>query len=181
MTAMYPSQPYQDLIQSYQLRDVRTFGLKRVQSSPYSILSKIQEENYSIFHHMVSVAKMEELIGSPQFKGTVLLPSDEYITTYFGMDSFMNMDRNTARMFVNYHIFPKIKNLKSLSTRVYSKLDTRNERSEITVTTTNGVISLNGEQAKILGEEFRDNGTILYISGLLIPPEVYSSSYNLSS
>ena len=179
MTSMYPSIPYQDLIQTYNLRDVRVFPPPRPPVSAQSLLGFLQQPEYSLFRHMVNVSQFQGTLDDIQFQGTLLLPTDTDILKEFPMDMFMEMDRNTARVLLNYHIFPNIIKYRCLQTRRLSKLDTRDPKSEIVFECTPEGIYMNGGKARILEEIIKDNGTILKISSLLIPPEWYGTGYTL--
>lgn len=181
MAAMYPAIPYQDLIQTYELRDTRVFPPKKPTVEGNSIWEFLQQAEYSIFRHIALVSQLQPILNSIQFQGTILLPTDEAILRdpTNRMEIFMGMDRNTARTILNYHIFPTVKTLKSILTRRFTKMDTRNPQSEICVQNKDGIVHLNGGRSRIIGEQVKSNGTILLIDALLVPPELYQYNYDL--
>ncbi len=179
MTSSYPSTPYLDLIQTYQLSDVRSYPQKSKRPNNNSIWEILTDSKYSIFRHIILTAQCDKLLDDIQFNGTLLLTEDESILRDFPMEMFTEMDRNTARILLNYHIFPTIKSLKSIMTRTLCKMDTKNPHSEIIVQIKDNVCYLNNGKGYIIDENIKNNGTILFINCLLIPPELYSCQYTL--
>jgi hypothetical protein len=174
MTASYPTIAYLDLIQAYDLKDIRRYPPKEYKSDSNSVMGLLEKEDYKIFRHIAKTAQMNGIMDDPQFNLTLLLPKDNDIKRQgIDMNFIMDLDRDSSRMILNYHILKIKMNLKSLDTRRICKLDTRRPQSEISlIKEKNGSIKLNNS-VYISGEEITcNNGIVIPINGLLYPPEL---------
>jgi uncharacterized surface protein with fasciclin (FAS1) repeats len=161
---------FQDLIQSYDLYDKRSYPSPEHSYSKDSIYGFLKYNgNFSIFAYILKVAKMDIIADQKQFNSTIFVCDDETLKKIYGEEFFMNLDKNSATILANYHILPYPVNEKSFLSRRISVVDTRDKKSQLTIINNKGKININN-QAFIISEQIdRSNGIIYVLNDLLIP------------
>jgi uncharacterized surface protein with fasciclin (FAS1) repeats len=175
MTSSHGYWTYQDLIQTYDLSDIRRVPPKNPTYSSDTIMGYVNHDEFKIFKFLVKTAQMDEKMDQYSFNSTLFICKDEDLLKNYPEEFFMKLDRNSARTLLNYHILVRQIDLKSLLGSRASKIDTKNPRSEIEVSCKNGTVLLNN-QAYVIKEVSRSNGIIFIIDNLLIPPEGFDQN-----
>lgn len=161
---------YQDLVQSYNLTDYRSYPPKQSLYNPNSISGFLNNnKDYSIFAYLFKVVKIDQIADESQFKSTVFVCNDELLRKNLGEEFFMNLDKNSATTLINTHILPRVVNEQTLLGRRVALLDTKNPKSQINMVNNKGQICLNN-QAYIISKQINcSNGIIYLIDNLLLP------------
>jgi hypothetical protein len=169
MTACFGYHTYLDLIQTYSIPDKRGYPPKEPKYSVDTIMGLLtNHEEYSIFKFLVKTAQMDRQMDQENFRSTLFVCNDENLKKKYPEEFFMKLDRDSARTLLNYNILNIQMNLRSLLTRRESKLDTKNPRSQLNVASNGKVLSINN-QAYVLEEISRSNGTVFITDNLLTP------------
>ncbi len=160
---------YQDLVQSYDLKDTRRFPPKETydKNSVYGYLR--DQQDYKIFTHLLRVSNMDKKADHPQFDSTIFICKDEILVKYYGEDFFMNMDRNKALTLITFHMLNRKIGKKTLMGRNGCSLQTKREESQVMIDVLDNQLIIN-RQAKVVSDELKvGNGYLYEIDNLLIP------------
>ena len=169
MTSYHGVWQVPDIIQAYELNDIRRYPPKGCVYPTGSIMDfLIKSSDHSIFTFIVKTAQMDVKLGELAFDSTVFICSDTNIRQTYQDEFFMRFDRNIARTVLNYNILNRKLNLESLLSRMSSKVDSKNPRSELNVRNINGFVVIN-KTVTVLGEKKFSNGVAIETDGLLIP------------
>jgi len=173
MTSCFSTNNYKDLIQAYDLSDLKRYPLKNPTYDPNSVMGFLYlNGNFKIFSYLLKVANTDIIANQKEFMSTLFVTDDETLKNQLGEDFFMNLDRNSAIKLVNLHILPRIVGKSTLLGRRVAVLDTKNPSSKISMMNNNGNISLISLNKKfdIISEEIlRNNGNIYVLNGFFIP------------
>ena len=146
MTSCFATNNYKDLIQAYDLVDLKRYPCK--------------------------VANTDIIANQKEFMSTLFVADDDTLKKQLGEEFFMKLDRNSAIKLVNLHILPRIVGKNTLLGRRVAVLDTKNPSSKISMMNNNGNISLISLNKKfnIISEEIRrNNGNLYVLDGFFIP------------
>jgi uncharacterized surface protein with fasciclin (FAS1) repeats len=173
MTSCYGTDAYKDLIQTYDLADLKRYPEKKLAYDPNSVMGFLSSnQNFKIFSYLLRVAHSDVIANQREFMSTLFIADDETLLRQLGEKFFMNLDRNTAIKLLNLHILPRVVNKSTLLGRRVAVLDTKNQTSQISMMNNNGLISLISLNKKfnIISDEIkRNNGIIYVIDGFFIP------------
>lgn len=173
MTSCIGSYTYKDLIQSYDLADLRSSPPKESTYDPNSVMGFLKSnENFKIFSYLLKIANTDVIAGQREFMSTLFVVDDETLRQQLGEQFFMKLDRNSALKIVNLHILPRVVNKSTLLGRRVAVLETKNPISQLSMMNNKGLISLISLNKKfdIISDEIRrNNGTVYVLNGLFIP------------
>lgn len=181
MTSIYGYWTYQDLIQAYDLKDLRKVPEKTKRSyKPNSISGWLQRNGYSLYLFLLETAQCDQLASEEQFNTTMFVCDDETMLNEYGEDFFMNLDRNSARRLLNIHSLPRIIRVPTLLSRRVAVLDTKDKgdtQGETNLTFTNNrgnitvMCSRTSKWCTLMKEVILDNGVIMVMNGFFIPQD----------
>lgn len=173
MTSCYGTYSYKDIIQSYDLNDLKRYPPKEQEYDPNSIMGFINKNgNFKIFSYLMKISNTDIIANQLEFSSTLFIVDDETLKNQLGENFFMNLDRSTALRLVNLHIIPKMIGKQSLLGRRVAVLDTKNSSSQISMMNNKGeisFISLNKKFNLISDEIRKKNGIIYVLDGFFIP------------
>jgi uncharacterized surface protein with fasciclin (FAS1) repeats len=125
MVSMQGYCPSLDYRFMYDVRDIRA-SPKLPTTNTGSIMDIIQNNpDFSIFNHLVNLADMNGIFNTQPAKFTVFVPSDSHLQKCFDINTFLNMDKYTARQIILYSTLPKIADLSTLQLSPILELETR--------------------------------------------------------
>jgi uncharacterized surface protein with fasciclin (FAS1) repeats len=165
---------YQDLIQTYDLDDLRRFPPKEKYNKDSVYGYVCDSPQFSVFKHLLKTANLDKNADHPQFNCTIFICDDKTLFDLYGETFFMNMDRNTALSLVNFHMFNRSIGKKTLLSKKGCLIQTKKEDSQMSVDILSDdkgqqKIHLN-QQAFVISDEIkRTNGMIYLIDNLLFP------------
>jgi len=160
---------YQDIIQSYDLKDIRRFPEKE-QYNKESVYGYLQTNpDFTIFTHILKTANLDKVCDNLPFDSTLFVCDDETLRRTFDDSFFMNLDRNSALALINFHILNKRIGKRTLLSKRGCLIKTK-KNSQISIDIQdNKHIHIN-QQAFIVSDEIpRSNGLIYILDNLLIP------------
>lgn len=161
---------FQDLVQSYDLYDKRSYPPQEYSYNKDSVYGFLKyHPDFSIFAYILKVAKMDIIADQKQFNSTLFVCDDDTLKKIYGEGFFMNLDKNSATILANYHILPYPVNEKSLLSRRISVLDTRDKKSQLTIINNKGNISINNQASVVSKQIDKNNGVVYVLSDLLMP------------
>jgi len=173
MTAAHGYHTYYDIIQAYDLADKRFIPNKEPTYKPNSVMGFLSShEDFKLFTFLLKTARVDMIADQDQFFSTLFVCNDETIKKQLGEDFFMKLDRNTATKLVNVHSLPNVVNRKTLLGRRVAILDTKDDKSQITLTNNLGVLSLAtcSQKYNIISDEiYKNNGLIYVLDGFFVP------------
>lgn len=173
MTSCQGTYTYKDLIQTYDLSDLKRCPPKNFSYDKDSVMGFLSSNgNFKIFSYLLKIANTDIIANQREFMSTLFIADDETLNKKFGESFFMNLDRNSALKIVNLHILPRIVTKNTLNGRRVAILDTKNPQSQISMMNNRGNISLISLNKKfdIISDEIRKNNGIIYvIDGLFLP------------
>jgi hypothetical protein len=173
MTSCQGTYTYKDLIQTYELTDLKRYPPKSTSYDKDSVMGFLQSnDNFKIFSYLLKIANTDIIANQLEFMSTLFVADDETLQRQLGESFFMNLDRNSALKIVNLHILPRIVNKNTMLGRRVAVLDTKNPQSQISMMNNQGNISLISLNKKfnIISDEIRRNNGIVYVlDGLFIP------------
>ncbi len=175
MTAAHGYHTYLDLVQAYDLTDLRQIP-ERPKTKTYTdgtIARWLQDNKYSLMLYLLEIANVDKLASESQFNTTMFVCPDERMIELYGSDFFANLDRNTARRIVNVHSLPRIVRTPSLLSRRVAVLDTKDPQSTLTFTNNRGNITVMSSRDKtwchLQREVILQNGVVMVMDGFFIP------------
>lgn len=173
MTASHGYSTYKDLIQSYDLSDLRRIENKEPTYRKNSVMGFLSNhKDFKMFSYLLKIANANITADQVQFNSTVFICNDETLKQKYGEEFFMNLDRNSALKILNSNILPRIVGKKTLLARRVAILDTKDGRTQLTLLNNNGNLSISTRCTNlnfISDEIILDNGNIYVLDGLFIP------------
>lgn len=173
MTSCQGTNTYKDLIQAYDLSDLKRYPPKNHSYYQDSIMGFLHSNgNFKIFSYLLKVANTDIIANQREFMSTLFVVDDETLKRQLGENFFMNLDRNSALKLVNLHILPRVITKSTMTGRRVAILDTKNPQSQISMMNNRGDISLISFNTKlnIISDEIRKNNGIIYVlDGMFIP------------
>lgn len=173
MTSCQGTFTYKDLIQAYDLTDLKRYPPKNSSYDPNSVMGFLHSNgNFKIFSYLLKVANADIITSQREFMSTLFVADDETLTRQLGENFFMNLDRNSALKLINLHILPRVVTKNTMIGRRVAVLDTKNPQSQISMMNNRGNISLISLNKKfdIISDEIRTNNGIVYVlNGMFIP------------
>jgi len=173
MTSCIGTYTYKDLIQTYDLTDLRATPSKESTYDANSVMGFLKSNgNFKIFSYLLKIANTDVIAGQREFMSTLFIVDDETLKKQLGEQFFMKLDRNSALKIVNLHILPRVVNKSTLLGRRVAVLETKNPTSQVSMMNNRGnisLISLNKKFDIISDEIRRNNGTVYVLNGLFIP------------
>jgi hypothetical protein len=173
MTSCFGTNTYKDLIQSYDLADLKRYPPPKPIYNPNSVMGFLNSnENFKIFSYLLKISNTDVIADQKEFMSTLFIADDETLKTQLGEEFFMKLDRNSALKLLNLHILPRVVGKNTMLGRRVAILDTKNSTSQISMMNNKGQISLISLNKKfnIISEEIRkDNGIIYVLDGFFIP------------
>lgn len=174
MTSVHGYWTYLDIIQSYDLPDLRNTPERSEKTYEKGMISHfLKERGYSIMLYLLQVSNMDTLANESQFNTTLMICDDKTMLEIYGEEFFMNLDRNTARRIVNIHSIPRIVTTQSLLQRRVAVLDTKDPQSQLSFTNNRGVVTIISSRVSSwcrLVEELKlKNGIVMVMDGFFIP------------
>lgn len=175
MTSIYGYWTYKDLIQTYDLADLRKVPeVKGEKKYPNGTIAHfLQSNGFSLFLYLLETAQTDQLAAEEQFNTTMFICDDKTMIDTYGQDFFMSLDRNTARRLINVHSLPRIVHTPSLLTRRVAILDTKDPQSTLTFTNNRGNITVMSSRSSswcnLLKEVNLRNGVIMMMDGFFVP------------
>ena len=174
MTASHGYSTYRDLVQTYDLSDLRRIENKEPEYRRNSVMGFLKNHSdFQIFSYILKIAKMDIIVDQVQFNSTLFVCNDEFLKMKYGEELFMNLDRNSAIKILNSHILPRIVGKKTLLSRRLSILDTKDDRTQLSVINNNGNLSVatNCNKLNFMSDEIKlDNGSVYVLDGIFFPP-----------
>ena len=173
MTSCQGTNTYKDLIQAYDLADLKRCPPKSPSYDQQSVMGFLSSnKNFKIFSYLLKIANADIIANQREFMSTLFVADDETLTKQLGESFFMNLDRNSALKLVNLHILPRVVTKNTMMGRRVAVLDTKNPQSQISMMNNRGNISLISLNKKfnIISDEIRKNNGIVYVlDGLFVP------------
>lgn len=173
MTSCFGTNTYKDIIQSYDIADLRRYPPKESTYDPKSVMGFLKSNgNFNIFCYLLKISNTDILASQKEFMSTLFVVDDETLKLQLGEEFFMKLDRNTAIKLVNLHILPRVVGKQTLLGRRVAVLDTKSSSSQISMMNNRGQISLISLNRKVnlISEEIRlNNGIVYVIDGFFIP------------
>ena len=173
MTSCFGTNTYKDLIQAYDLADLKRYPPPKTVYNQNSIMGFLDSnENFKIFSYLLKISNTDVISDQKEFMSTLFISDDETLKNQLGEEFFMKLDRNSALKLVNLHILPRVVGKNTLLGRRVAILDTKNSSAKISMMNNKGQISLISLNKKfnIISEEIRkDNGIIYVLDGFFIP------------
>ena len=173
MTAAHGYHTYYDIIQSYELTDKRFIPNKEPTYHPNTIMGFLSTHpDFKLFSFLLKTARVDMIADQDQFYSTLFICNDQTMKKQLGENFFMKLDRNTATKLVNVHSLPISVNKKTLLGRRVAVLDTKDDKSQITLLNNRGILSLTtcSQKYNIISEEIqRSNGIIYVLDGFFVP------------
>lgn len=174
MTSIYGYWTYQDLIQTYDLADLR-----RASACPDpvygegTIMRWLVENGYTLFVHLLQTAQMDHLAGQAQFNTTLFVCDDERMLKEYGEAFFMQLDRSSARRLVMAHSLPRVVRTPSLFSRRVAVLDTKDPQTVLTFTNNRGNLTVMSSRTSTWCNLIRQvdctNGVVMVMNGFFVP------------
>jgi len=172
MVSYYGTFEFKDLVQAYDLYDIRRFPAKEKPYNKNSIMGYIENRpDFSLFSYLFKTAELDRRADEELFQSTLFLCPDSYLKQKYGEPFFMDLDRNTALSLLNHHILKRPIHQSTLLGRRVAILDTRNPRSTISLVNNNGKMVLNGDTNIISNEINVSNGIIYIVDSLMLPEQ----------
>ncbi len=173
MTSCYGTQTYKDIIQGYDLQDLKRYPPKEQTYDPESTMGFLKKNgNFNIFCYLLKIANADVIANQKEFMSTLFVVDDDTLRNQLGEEFFMKLDRNSATKLVNLHILPRVVGKNTLLGRRVAVLDTKNSSSQISMMNNRGqitLISLN-KKFNIISDEIRTNNGVIYVlDGFFIP------------
>ncbi len=163
---------YQDLIQSYDIKDSRRFPEKE-QYNKESVYGYLRTNpDFTIFTHILKTANLDKVCDNLPFDSTLFICDDESLRKTFNDDDsfFMNLDRNSALTLINFHILNRRIGKRTLLSKRGCLIQTKNNNSQISIDIKDNKDIHVNQQAFIVSDEIpRSNGLIYILDNLLIP------------
>lgn len=173
MTSCFATNNYKDLIQAYDLSDLKRYPPKQQTYDENSVMGFLHSNgNFKIFSYLLKIANTDIIANQKEFMSTLFVADDETLTRQLGEKFFENLDRNSALRLVNLHILPRVVGKSTLLGRRVALLDTKTSSSQISMMNNRGNISLitHNKKFNIISDEIRRNNGIVYvIDGFFIP------------
>lgn len=176
MTSVHGYWTYQDLIQAYDLADLRRVpeNARRPQYHPSTIAGWLQLNGFTKMLYLLETAQMIHLAAQAQFGMTLLACSDaEFSLTDAEL---MRLDRNDARRLVNAHLLPRVIHLDTIRTRRVAMLDSREPSCQLTMTHNAGTVTVRATRcdavSRVMQEIPLSNGIIYVMDSFYQPLEV---------
>ena len=177
MTSASGYYPYQDLVQTYSVDDLRYIPNQPYRYQKNSVAGYLQSSgDFTILLYLLRTAKMDVILDQQQFHSTLFAFPDSLIRMRFNEDFFMNLDRGSIIKLVNVHILPRMIDEKTLRSKRLSILQTKDDYSKLTFINNGENMPLlinatkNNLECHIISPAiFQNNGVIYVIDDLLIP------------
>lgn len=177
MTSIYGYWTYQDLIQGYDLADLRKVPeAGKASERKYkegSIMRWLVDNGYSVFAYLLQIAQTDQLASEEQFNTTMFVCDDKNMLETYGESFFMNLDRNTARRLMNAHSLSRIVRIPSLLTRRVAILDTKDPETVLTFTNNRGNLTVMSSRTStwcnLQHEVQLKNGVVMVMDGFFVP------------
>lgn len=167
MVSLGPYNQSYDLSYMYNIRDLRT-PYTPCMGTPNTLLSLIrQNPDFSIFNRILTLSKLDRVLNSSQFNGTIFVPSDAYLETKITRDIIINMDIATARNIINYSILKSRVDERILTSSPISYFNSLHSR--LLVENINGETLLDKNTKIVKYNVSLSNGIIHVTDNLLIP------------
>lgn len=177
MTSCYGTYSYKDIIQAFDLNDLKRYPPKQQEYDPNSVMGFInRNENFKIFSYLMKISNTDVIANQKEFMSTMFISDDDTLKNILGEEFFMNLDRSTALKLINLHIIPRVIGKQSFLGRRVAVLDTKNNQSQISMMNNKGEISLISFNRKfnIISEEIKKNNGIIYVLDGFFIPENFS-------
>jgi hypothetical protein len=173
MTSCYGTYSYKDIIQSFDLNDLKRYPPKKQEYNTNSVMGFLSKnENFKIFSYLMKISNTDIIADQLEFTSTLFVADDDTLKKQLGEEFFMNLDRSSALKLVNLHIIPRMIGKQTFLGRRVAVLDTKSPTSQISMMNNKGEISLISLNKKftIISEEIkRNNGIIYVLDGFFIP------------
>lgn len=173
MTSCFATDNYKDLIQGYDLSDLKRYPPKNPSYDINSVMGFLHSNgNFKIFSYLLKISNTDIIANQKEFMSTLFVSDDDTLKKQLGEEFFMKLDRNSAIKLVNLHIIPRVVGKSTLLGRRVAVLDTKNSSSQISMMNNRGTISLISLNKKfdIISDEIRRNNGIVYVlDGFFIP------------
>lgn len=178
MTSASGYYPYQDLVQTYSVDDLRYIPNKPYHYHRDSIAGYLSSSgDFTILLYLLRTAKMDVIIDQLQFQSTLFACPDSMLRMRFDDDFYMNLDRGSIIKLVNVHILPRVVNEKTLRSKKLSILQTKDDYSKLTFINNGEEMPLlvngakNGIDCHIVSPTIECNNGVIYIIDDLLLPE----------
>lgn len=173
MTASHGYSTYKDLIQTYDLSDLRRIENKQPTYRKNSVIGFLSNhKDFKIFSYLLKIANYNTTCDQVQFNSTIFVCNDDILKNKYGEEFFMNLDRNSALKILNSNILPRLVGKKTLLARRIAILDTKDGRTQLNLLNNNGNLSISTRchNLNVISDEIKlDNGIIYVLDGLFIP------------
>lgn len=176
MTSVHGYWTYQDLIQAYDLADLRQVPERnaRPRYDASTVVGWLQQNGFTKMLYLLETAQMIHLAGQSQFGMTLLAcPDDAFSLTE---EELMRLDRNDARRLVNAHLLPRVIHLDTVRTRRVAMLDSREPSCQLTMTHNSGTVTVRATRcdtvSRVMEEIPLSNGIIYVMNSFYSPLEV---------
>lgn len=175
MTSVHGYWTHQDLIQAYDLADLRQVPERgrRPQYDPLTVAGWLQQHGFTRVLYLLETAQMIHLAGQSQFGMTLLACSDAEMESCISEAELMRLDRNDARRLVNAHLLPRVIHVDTLRTRRVAILDTREPSCQLTMTHNAGTVTVRATQcdrvSQVMQEIPLSNGLIYVMNSFYRP------------
>ena len=156
----------------FDFEDLQGPCLPKLKVAEDSIMGIIQRNpDFSEFHKVVKLARMEGRLGDPQFNSTIFIPSDKYLRHLYGQCFLDNMDDGTASQVVKFSTLDKVLDRALLQSSPSSWFITQNKISRLYVSNMNGHTVLNQCVNVVHFDMQASNGLIHVVDDFLAPVE----------
>lgn len=172
MTSLIPTSQSHDLKHMYNLRDTRS-NLTPSSGQPTSLYGFIAKNpDFTIYKSIVTKAGLDGILDSPDFKGTLFVPSDAFLEGTNARTFALNMDKSSAISYIKYSMLPVMVNERSLRASPSSKIKTcENNLGHINVKNINKMCILNNKVNIVRFDIVSKNG-VIHVTDNLMPSVV---------
>lgn len=170
MASIGPYTQAYDMKQMYDFPDLRSTEEQKNTYPEKSIMGILScNPDFSIFAHIVEIARFNKKLAEEQADFTIFVPSDHHLKQKYPKEFFENMDTILARQIVTFSIMNRklVKNvLQSSPMSIFPTLDRSNSME---ISTINNVTMLPNCVKVIHWNHLASNGLIHVVDNLVMP------------
>jgi uncharacterized surface protein with fasciclin (FAS1) repeats len=180
MTSVFYNDPIWDFRIAYEIKDLEKTPINEFIPNPQSISGEIfNNENFSIFKFLLKKSQLIKDYSDPQSNYTLFATPDNLIrqnyNSNFNENTFVNMDKYTARMVILYNTLPGKLPFEALASSPIAYLTTKtngtNFDEKLFFKIYDGVPTLNNISNIIEGNAAICNNGVIHITDKIVFPK----------
>ena len=185
MTSVFYNDPIWDFRIAYDIQDWNQTPIREFIPDKDSISGQIfNNKDFTIFKYLLKKSQLIQDYSDIQSNYTLFATPDELIrknyNEYFNENTFINMDKYTARMIILYNTIPGKINFETLISSPIAYLTTQTKNTEFNENLFfkiyNGIPTLNNTSNIIEGNAFLCNNGIIHITDKIVFPKTIENS-----